>query len=143
MVENQHEGFDFNTDKDGIWFEGTAQMALAYRARRDMAQANRLINTLRTAQLEASNSDGLGIVSASRDNLTTGFDWKYFKRLHLGATAWYLLAEQGFNPYSRDSANDTENNGGSGPRGSNSLAEFWLILMFLLLCIHLVRRNQN
>jgi len=23
-------GFDFNTDKDGVWFEGTAQMTLAY-----------------------------------------------------------------------------------------------------------------
>ena len=25
------KGFDFNDDKDGVWFEGTAQMAVAYQ----------------------------------------------------------------------------------------------------------------
>ena len=25
------DGFDFNTDRDGIWYEGTAQMAVAYQ----------------------------------------------------------------------------------------------------------------
>jgi hypothetical protein len=31
-------------------------------------------------------------VAASHDGVTTGFDWLYFDRLHVGATAWYLLA---------------------------------------------------
>jgi hypothetical protein len=42
---------------------------------------------------------------ASHDGLSTGFDtaggdpFKYFRRLHVGATAWNVFAQMGFNPY--------------------------------------------
>ena len=46
-----------------------------------------------------------GVWSADKDGLRTGFDvffgvpWIYYHRLHVGATAWLVLAEQGVNPF--------------------------------------------
>lgn len=93
------KGFDFNADKDHVWFEGTAHMALAYQILGDTAKANLYISELEKAQKKAVNNNGKGIVAASYDGLTTGFDWLYFNRLHIGATAWFIFAERGYNPY--------------------------------------------
>jgi hypothetical protein len=92
-------GFDFNDDKDGVWFEGTGQMAVAYQLNGEKAKADFLSSELIKAQASATNADRKGIVAASHDGVTTGFDWEYFSRLHVGATAWYLFGERGFNPY--------------------------------------------
>jgi uncharacterized repeat protein (TIGR01451 family) len=94
-----YEGFDFNDDRDMPWFEGTGQMVVAYWMLGDTAQAQFYLNELRKAQETASNGDGKGIVAAPADGLTTGFDWEYFNRLHVGATAWFIFAELGYNPY--------------------------------------------
>ena len=72
---------------------------LAYLLTENADKYSKYIAELQQAQISAENSNGKGIVSASCDNLTTGFDWEYFSRLHLGATAWYILAEEGYNPY--------------------------------------------
>ncbi len=96
------EGYDFNTDRDGIWYEGTAQMAVAYQAVGNVEKANACITAVEKAQFENG-----AIPAASRDGLTTGFylsssdnsQWLYYKRGHVGATAWYMLAKQGVNPY--------------------------------------------
>jgi len=62
-------------------------------------------NELRKAQTSAPRSNGLGIVATLHDELTTGFDlpsggpWYYFNRLHIGATAWFIFSELGYNPY--------------------------------------------
>ncbi len=92
-------GFDFNNDKDGIWFEGTAQMAVAYQINEEPNKADFCLSELRKAQKSATNNNGKGIVAASHDGVTTGFDWEYFSRLHIGATAWYIFAEMEYNPY--------------------------------------------
>jgi hypothetical protein len=88
------EGFDFNEDRDGIWFEGTAQMASAWWLTSQPDKAQALIACIRAAQ----NPSG-GIPAADRDGLTTGIylsdgqPWLYHRRLHVGATAWLVLAE--------------------------------------------------
>ncbi len=87
-------GFDYNTDRDGIWYEGTAQMAVAYIAVGEKERADRLIELIEKAQLPNG-----AIPAASKDGLTTGFNWSYFHRGHLGATAWYIFAKLGVNPY--------------------------------------------
>jgi hypothetical protein len=92
-------GFDFNDDRDGIWFEGTAQMALAYAWAGWTGAAESYLKELRRAQREALNTDGKGIVAASRDNLSTGLSWMYHARPHVGATSWYLMAGMGYNPF--------------------------------------------
>lgn len=97
FAENHHAihgGFDFDTDRDGIWYEGTAQMAVAYQVAGEKEKAESLLGVLEGAKLLTG-----AIPAASRDGLTTGFDYKYFHRGHLGATAWYLFAKLGVNPY--------------------------------------------
>ncbi|NOZ26089.1 MAG: hypothetical protein GXO94_08400 [Nitrospirae bacterium] len=93
------KGFDFNNDRDGVWFEGTAQMAVAYQLAGDTEKADAYISELRKAMTSAANSNGKGIVAACHDSVTTGFEWDYPSRVHVGATAWYIFAEEGFNPY--------------------------------------------
>ncbi len=93
------KGFDFNDDNDGVWFEGTAQMAVAYQINGEIIKSNVYIGELVNAQASAQNTNGKGIVAASHDGVTTGFNLQYFSRLHIGATAWYIFAEMGYNPY--------------------------------------------
>jgi hypothetical protein len=92
-------GFDFDTDKDGIWFEGTAQMALAFGIAGEREKAGNLLKALEHAQTTAPHGNGKGLVAASHDGLTTGFEWKYYSRLHIGATAWLLFAQMQYNPF--------------------------------------------
>jgi hypothetical protein len=81
------------------WFEGTGQMVVAYRVLEDVDQAEYYRGELREVQDTATNGDGKGIVAAPADGLTTGFAWLYPNRLHVGATAWFVFAELGYNPY--------------------------------------------
>jgi len=99
-------GYDFNGDKDGVWLEGTAQMAVAYVTSQQLANADNLLATLRAAQqMPPPIGDGLGIVAASHDAVSSGFfdsfgfPIKLFRRPHVGATAWNVFAQLGFNPY--------------------------------------------
>ena len=92
------KGFDFNTDRDGVWFEGTGQMVVAYRILKEDAKMEIYLSELRRVQLEGPHNNGKGIIAASRDDLTTGMDWKYYTRLHIGATCWYIFGELAYNP---------------------------------------------
>lgn len=94
------DGFDFNDDHDGVWFEGSAQMAVAYAFAGVDSRVDHLRTTLQTAQqIPLPFGDGLGVPAASHDGVTSGFSFKLFLRPHIGATAWNLFAQMGFNPY--------------------------------------------
>ncbi|WP_369276271.1 Tat pathway signal sequence domain protein [Streptomyces sp. R11] len=96
-------------DRNGVWFEGTAHLALALRERRrrgDEPRARRLLDSIERAQelLGAGQSVGgralperAGVVSASSP-LDTGFGFGYYPYRHVGATAWYLMAATRSNP---------------------------------------------
>jgi hypothetical protein len=99
------DGFDFNGDRDGLWVEGTAQASLAYRIAGDPRRSAQLLMTLEAertpsgflnATREARVSTGLSI-----DPTGTGTepDFFYFRRPHLGATAWATLAAMAWNPF--------------------------------------------
>ena len=103
-THDQFSGFDFNDDKDGVWFEGTAQMAAAYAFATQAAAAESLRQELRRAQQTSPVGDGRGIAAASHDGLSTGFNFKYFRRLHVGATAWTVFGQLEFNPFYQTSA---------------------------------------
>ncbi|MGP8322121.1 MAG: hypothetical protein ACT6FE_07370 [Methanosarcinaceae archaeon] len=100
------KGFDFNDDKDGIWFEGTAQMSIAYQINNKNKMSDKCIKELRRAQTSANNNNGKGIVAACHDDVSTGFGWSYPNALHIGATSWYIFAERKYNPYWGISTND-------------------------------------
>ena len=97
------DGFDFNDDRDGVWWEGTAQAALVYRVLGRADKADRLL-----AALGRRFSPGGLIWATDAARITTGLalspdstidDFYYFRLPHLGATAWTALAARGWNPF--------------------------------------------
>jgi len=104
-VEQKHsvaDGFDFNDDRDGLWTEGTAQAALVYRRLGREADADKLFATI------AQQASPDGFFYATREpRITTGLavgdstsaDFYYYRRPHLGATAWAALAALNRNPF--------------------------------------------
>ena len=89
-------------DKSGVWFEGTAHLADALEVRQasgDATRAQQYLSDIVQAQTSAPNSDGLGIVAASKDGLSDCDGDSYDASLHTGATAWYILAAQQVNPF--------------------------------------------
>ena len=105
-VERAHRvgaGFDFNDDGDGVWWEGTAQAALVYRAVGLPEKAEPLLGAL----AHQFSAGGL-IWATDRPRITTGLalspasttdDFYYYRLPHLGATAWAALAARGWNPF--------------------------------------------
>jgi hypothetical protein len=98
-------GFGFNTNKDGVWFEGTGQMCVADAFSGEPSLADSLAQTLIHAQqMPRPIGDGWGLVSASHDQLPTGFnndyDANYYnRRMHIGATSWMIFTLLYYNPY--------------------------------------------
>ncbi|OYW72339.1 MAG: hypothetical protein B7Z37_25125 [Verrucomicrobia bacterium 12-59-8] len=112
-------GFDFNNDRDGIWYEGTAQMAAAFchqGGEANRKEWKRIVKLLDNAQAQAGKSGALPAAlpvptlnekePEKRDYITTGFDlmgthdpWLYYNHAHVGATAWMILAKKGINPF--------------------------------------------
>ena len=92
-------GFDFNDDRDGIWWEGTAQMSTALQAAGRWHDALTQADNLVHAQAAAPGGDGRGLVAATPDVISTGFDWEYFARLHTGATSWFAMALCQYDPF--------------------------------------------
>lgn len=105
-VEQTHGvdgGFDFNDDRDGLWVEGTAQASLAFRAVGRTGDADRLL-----AEVAKEISPGGYVWATRQPSISTGLaigpastidDFRYYRRPHLGATAWVALAALGWNPF--------------------------------------------
>ncbi|MDR3518526.1 MAG: hypothetical protein P4M00_22250 [Azospirillaceae bacterium] len=95
-------GFAYGEPADGVWTEGTAQVAVLSRLRDDEAQAATLLATVAAQR----TPDG-GYYATSTASIPTGFVLAtdpakprlYYHLPHLGALAWAALAERGFNPF--------------------------------------------
>lgn len=87
-------------DREGVWYEGTSQMAVAYRHVGNTARAREI-----TALVEVAQQPSGAVPAADQqEGLLTGFArgdqlLRYFRRSHVGATAWLVFAETGVNPY--------------------------------------------
>ena len=85
----------------GWWAEGTAYTALLYRLRGEDASAASAMDALCAIQLES----GL-FPAATVAALPTGFElfdgtpWTYSDDPHIAPAAWFIMAANGFNPYS-------------------------------------------
>lgn len=98
------DGFDFSSgDLDGIWNEGTAQMAVCYAVLGEKEKYEAVMSYLRTQTAR----DG-GLPAADRDNVSTGFVsagseelWEYHNTESIGATGWLALAELKLNPFQK------------------------------------------
>jgi hypothetical protein len=107
VEEQGYRGFDFNADRDGIWFEGTAQMATAFAAADDPGWAEFYRRELQRAQYDPVlhppvNSPYIsagGIPAAYHDGLSTGFGFELFRRDHVAVAAWNVFAQSAHNPF--------------------------------------------
>jgi hypothetical protein len=95
-------------DPRGIWWEGTAQMVVAYKL---LGMDKDAMNYLEALRKYSFGSGALsGIWACSTPECLTGFkrewgEWKYYRRQHVGATCWYIFAELGWNPYWSEAIN--------------------------------------
>ncbi|MEI2300972.1 hypothetical protein [Ensifer sp. MJa1] len=97
-------GYDFNGDRDGMWVEGTSQMALLFALESENERADALI-----ASVMENRDAKSGWLFATRENqISTGLtidaagqgeEFRYYRWPHLGATAWAVLAITRFNPF--------------------------------------------
>ncbi|KRQ01147.1 hypothetical protein AOQ71_39945 [Bradyrhizobium manausense] len=100
------KGFAYGEDRDGVWTEGTSQMALLLKLLGRTAQAKSLV-----AVIESRRSPDGGFYATDVRALPTGFMLDtdpakprvYFRLPHLGAASWAALAERGFNPFTATS----------------------------------------
>jgi hypothetical protein len=97
-------GFDYNTDKDGIWMEGSAQAALANKMIGWSGRWDTTITSLEYVQSQHKyptrfNLNNKGMVAADLNYLSTGWNFYYHNRLSIGATCWYIFAKSVINPY--------------------------------------------
>ena len=105
FVENRMSvgnGFDFSAgDLDGIWNEGTAQMAVCYSVLGNTQKYETVMQYLQT-----QNAKDGSIPAADRDGVSTGFVvigsdilWEYNNSQSIAATAWYAFAQMKINPF--------------------------------------------
>lgn len=97
---NGYDAFDFADDRDGFWPEGQGHIACAYYRAGNRTRTTELLSLLpKLQQMPPPHGDGKGIVAASHDFLTSGFDFHWFRRMHVAATGWAYMALQRYNPF--------------------------------------------
>ena len=65
LTADGYSGYDFNEDKDGVWFEGTGQMAVAYARAGQPSKALAIRRELLRAEGEiAISAIRLGLTSS-------------------------------------------------------------------------------
>ena len=102
QMRTEEGGYPFclENKNGGWWAEGTAYTALMYRERGEEEKYEEAMNTLVSIQ----KTDGL-FPAATTDHLSTGMDlfdgspWEYNTDPHIAPTAWFIMAANGFNPY--------------------------------------------
>jgi hypothetical protein len=104
-IEAQHrsgDGYGYRRQPDGIWTEGTAQVATAMQA------SGKPVPDVLWKLLAAQRSDGGMLYATPQQRIGTDFaigptsthaDFFYYHLPHLGATAWTALAAKGWNPF--------------------------------------------
>lgn len=86
------DAFDFNSDKNDIWFEGTGQMVVAFKIVGRTADADYFTGQL----LKGQQSDGG--VQYSLKGTNNGY-WTMSKLKSVAATGWLIFAVHGVNPF--------------------------------------------
>ncbi|MDR1527716.1 MAG: hypothetical protein LBS46_08645 [Dysgonamonadaceae bacterium] len=103
--------YDFNDDRDGVWWEGSLQKIIVEKVIGNVAKYEEQLAIANAAAEEdgsitAADHDGvttgIWLEGANPDGTPKGNEWKYNKRIHTGATAWLALAQLGRNPLEPD-----------------------------------------
>jgi hypothetical protein len=101
-VDGPYSGFNYSdrTTAHRVWFEGTAQAAVLYAVQGGGDQYAETMQEVEFARMFHPQGDELGLVAASSDDMIDAeLGAVYDARLHAGATAWLVLAQQQVNPF--------------------------------------------
>lgn len=105
FVEANHrsgDGYGFKRQPDGMWTEGTSQVAAALQA------SGKPVPDSLWRAISAQRSDGGMLYATPQSRIVTSFaigplstydDFFYYHAPHLGATAWAALASKGWNAF--------------------------------------------
>ena len=74
-------------------------MGCAFQTKGETVRADTFLGEQGRWQQMAPRGNQQGIVACLPESIQTGLDWRYYSRLHVGATAWYIFAETGHNPF--------------------------------------------
>jgi hypothetical protein len=99
--------YDQPPDPNAVWLEGTAHTVAALLAAGRYREAEVFLQNILAAQAQLGLNQtvgGLAIpngegVIASSSVLNGGFGSSYYPNLHIGATAWFVIAAQLANPF--------------------------------------------
>jgi hypothetical protein len=83
------------------WWEGTAHQSIALRLLGKDSEADSLLTAIRTVEKKHPPlRNGRGIVAVCSDGVPTGIDgFDLYARMHIAATAWYVMASEAYNPF--------------------------------------------
>ena len=97
-------GYCFDDDKDVVWLEGTAQMALAFESAGLTTSSATIIQTLEATFINSAAAQGAsGIPYTTNFGTTFGasFLWDHADIAPtISSSAWYLFLKNDFNPFS-------------------------------------------
>jgi len=96
-------GYCFDDDKDVVWLEGTAQMAMAFNAAAQTANSQEIIlNIEETFINSATNENAIGIPYTTNYGTNFGASnlWDHTDITPtISSSAWYLFVKSSFNPF--------------------------------------------
>ena len=102
LTGHEVSGYCFDEDKDVVWLEGTAQMAVAYNKIENHEKAKALIAELEKTFIFSSmteNAKGLPYTTNYGSTYGANLLWDHADTAPaVSSTIWYLFAKLGFNP---------------------------------------------
>lgn len=95
-------GYCFDEDKDVVWLEGTAQMAVAFNSIQRPGVSKQIINNIEKTFIESSldeNAKGIPYTANHGTSYGENMLWDHTDITPaLSSTLWYYFAKTGFNP---------------------------------------------
>lgn len=88
------DGFDFNGDRNDIWFEGQGQMVVSFKMDGRTADANYFLNEI----IKIQDFYGTGGVPYSLLGTNNGY-WTMKSVESVSGTGWLIFAIDGYNPF--------------------------------------------
>jgi hypothetical protein len=96
-------GYCFDDDKDVVWLEGSAQMAVAFSSAKNFTKRDALITEIEKTFINSNletNAKGIPYTTNHGSTYGAAILWDHADLTPaLSSTVWYLFAKQNFNPF--------------------------------------------
>jgi hypothetical protein len=96
-------GYCFDDDRDVVWLEGTAQMALAFSAASQTGNSENIVLNIESTFIQSASSEtaiGIPYTTNHGTNFGATFLWDHTDiKPTISSSAWYLFVKHSFNPF--------------------------------------------